>query len=360
MKHFYAMIMAGGGGTRLWPMSRQDKPKQLLPLVEDDSMFKVSVKRLAPLFTPDRIYVVTGRKYFDTLRADVPEIPEENFIIEPYGRNTAPAVALGLTVIKKRDPEATIAILTADHHITRKEDFRNVLAAAYDMAQDGHIVTLGISPSYPATGFGYIRRGEPIRQINGFDCYQSLGFTEKPNLEKALEFLASGEYSWNSGMFIWKAEQAMNEFKRQQPEMYNQFAEIEKAVDTPEFEETLDSAWDNIKGTSVDFAIMEHAENITVIPVDIGWNDIGSWSALFDVLKLDRYGNHFKGKSPDKVNLDTRNTLVYSEKLTVTIGVEDLIIVETPDALLICHKDRTEDVKEVVNLLLRNKNYKYL
>jgi mannose-1-phosphate guanylyltransferase len=360
MEHFYAMIMAGGGGTRLWPMSRQDKPKQLLPLVEDDSMFKVSVKRLAPLFTPDRIYVVTGRKYFDTLHDDIPEIPEENFIIEPYGRNTAPAVALGITVIKKRDPEATIAILTADHHITRKDDFRKVLAAAYDMAQDGHIVTLGISASYPATGFGYIRRGEQIRQINGFDCYQSLGFTEKPNLEKALEFLASGEYSWNSGMFIWKAEQAMNEFKRQQPEMYDQFAEIAKAVDTPEFEETLDSAWDNVKGTSVDFAIMEHAENITVIPVDIGWNDIGSWSALFDVLKLDRNGNHFKGKSPDKVNLDTKNTLVYSEKLTVTIGVEDLIIVETPDALLICHKDRTEDVKEVVNLLLRNKNYKYL
>jgi mannose-1-phosphate guanylyltransferase len=228
------------------------------------------------------------------------------------------------------------------------------------MAQDGHIVTLGISPSYPATGFGYIRRGEKIRQINGFDCYKSLGFREKPNLERAVEFLTSGEYSWNSGMFIWKAEQAMNEFKRQQPEMYDQFTEIAKSVDTPEFEEALDSAWDNIKGTSVDFAIMEHAENIAVIPVDIGWNDIGSWAALFDVLKLDRNGNHFKGKSPEKVNLDTRNTLVYSEKLTVTIGVEDLIIVETPDALLICHKDRTEDVKEVVNLLLRNKNYKYL
>jgi mannose-1-phosphate guanylyltransferase len=161
-------------------------------------------------------------------------------------------------------------------------------------------------------------------------------------------------------MFIWKAEQAMNEFKRQQPEMYQQFSEIEKAVDTPEFEETLDSIWDNIKGTSVDFAIMEHAENIAVIPVDIGWNDIGSWSALFDVLKLDRFGNHFKGKSPEKVHLDTKNTLVYSDKLTVTIGVENLIIVETSDALLICHKDRTEDVKEVVNLLLRNKNYKYL
>jgi mannose-1-phosphate guanylyltransferase len=360
MEHYYAMIMAGGGGTRLWPMSRQDTPKQLLPLVEDDSMFKVSVKRLAPLFPPENIYVVTGRRYFDTLHSDVPEIPEENFIIEPYGRNTAPAAALGLTVILKRDPEATIAIMTSDHHITRKEDFRNVLSAAYDLAQEGYIVTLGIAPAFPATGFGYIQRGELLSKINGFDCYKSLGFTEKPDLEKAKEFLASGEFSWNSGMFIWKAQQAMDEYQRLQPEMYEQLQEIAKTVDTPDFEEKLASVWDNMRSIPIDIAIMEQAKNITVIPVDIGWNDIGSWAALFEVLKLDKFGNHFKGKSPNKVALDTKNTLVYSDKLTVTIGIEDVIVVETPDALLICHKDRTEDVKEVVNLLLTTKNYKYL
>jgi mannose-1-phosphate guanylyltransferase len=360
MDHFYAMIMAGGGGTRLWPMSRQETPKQLLPLIEDDSMFKVSVRRLAPLFAPEQIFVVTGRMYYDVMHNDVPEIPLENFIIEPYGRDTAPAAALGLSVIHKRDPQAVVAILTADHHITRKDKFRDVLRAAYELACAGHIVTLGLSPTYPATGFGYIRQGQALAQINGFQAYHSLGFTEKPDEATAARFIESGEYSWNSGMFIWKTSTALREFQRQQPEMYNQFVQIAGAVDTPNFEDVLASVWDNIRKISLDFAVMENAENIIVIPVDIGWNDVGSWGALFEVLKLDRNGNHFKGKSPVNVIIDTRNTLVYSDKLTVTIGIEDLVIVETPDALLLCHKDRTQDVKEVVNKLLTNKNYKYL
>src|SRR5690606_16616229 len=225
MEHFYAMIMAGGGGTRLWAMSRQDTPKQLLPLVEEESMFKVSVRRLAPLFKPEQIYVVTGRLYFDVMRNDVPEIPLENFIIEPYGRDTAPAAALGITVIHERDPQATVAILTADHHITKTEVFRNVLQTAYELACDGRIVTLGLSPTYPATGFGYIRQGEPLATINGFQAYRSLGFTEKPDEQTAAHFIESGEYTWNSGMFIWKAATALKEFKRQQPEMYDQFQE---------------------------------------------------------------------------------------------------------------------------------------
>jgi mannose-1-phosphate guanylyltransferase len=360
VEHYYAMIMAGGGGTRLWPMSRQDMPKQLLPLVEDTSMFKTSVDRLAPLFTPDRIYVVTGRKYLNTLREHAPEIPAENFVIEPYGRDSGPAAALGITVIQKRDPEATIAVLTADHHITKKETFRDVLVAAYELAQQGYIATLGISPSYPATGFGYIRQGEELGQINGFTCYHSLGFTEKPNAVTATAFLASGEYSWNSGMFIWKASQAMDEFKRQQPDMHAQFMELAPTVDTPEFDAKLDDIWGNVTKISIDYGVMEGAEKIAVIPVDIGWNDVGSWASLYDVLKLDKFGNGFKGRQQDPVSLDTRNTLVYSDKLIVTIGVDNLVVVETPDALLICHKDRTQDVKEVVNHLLTTKNYKYL
>ncbi|MBZ0299644.1 MAG: mannose-1-phosphate guanylyltransferase [Anaerolineae bacterium] len=360
MEHFYAMIMAGGGGTRLWPMSRQDTPKQLLPLVEDDSMFKVSVRRLAPLFTPEQIYIVTGRMYFDMMHNDVPEIPPENFIIEPYGRDTAPAAALGLTVIHQRDPQAVVAILTADHHITRKDRFRDVLQAGGELACQGHIITLGLAPTYPATGFGYIQQGEPLAAVNGFQSYKSLGFTEKPDERTAAEFITSGEYSWNSGMFIWKSAVALAEFERQQPEMFEQFMEIARVVDTEHFEDTLESTWDNIRKISLDFAVMEHAQDIVVIPVDIGWNDVGSWGALFEVLKLDKNGNHFKGKSPVNVIIDTKNTLVYSDKLTVTIGIEDVIIIETPDALLLCHKDRTQDVKEVVNKLLTNKNYKYL
>ncbi len=360
MEHYYAMIMAGGGGTRLWPMSRQDKPKQVLPLVEEDSMYKVTVKRLAPLFPPERIYVVTGRKYFDIFRSDTPEIPPENFIIEPYGRNTAPAAALGLTIIKQRDPEATVALMHADHSITKKEDYRAVLESAYELAQKGCIVTLGIEPSFPAVEFGYIRRGKELATINGHKSYETLGFMEKPDVETATQFLASGEYSWNAGMFIWRADVAMREFERQQPEMFTQFKEIAKAVDTAEFEEILEASWDNIRNIPIDIAVMENAENLAVIPVDIGWSDIGSWGAMFEVLKLDKNGNHFKGKSNIRVVLDTENTLVYSDKLIVTIGVENIIVIETEDALLICHKDQTQDVKEVVNRLLTNKNYKYL
>lgn len=361
MEHYYAMIMAGGGGTRLWPMSRQDTPKQLLPLVEESSMFKTSVDRLAPLFPPDHIYIVTGRKFMESLRVHAPEIPAENFITEPYGKNTAPAAALGITVIQKRDPLATIAILTADHHISKKENFRDVLAAGYELAQKGYIATLGISPSYPATGFGYIHQGAELETINGFHAYHSLGFTEKPNVVTATTFLATGDYTWNSGMFIWQASQAMGEFKRQQPAMYELFAErLGPTVDTREFEARLQEVWDELKDISIDYAVMENAEKMAVFPVDIGWNDVGSWDAMFDVLKLDKFGNAFKGRQPERVVLDTHNSLVYSDKLVVTIGVEDIIIIETPDALMICHKDRTQDVKEVVNHLLRTKNYKYL
>jgi mannose-1-phosphate guanylyltransferase len=341
-------------------MSRQDTPKQLLPLVEEGSMFKTSVERLAPLFNPDQIYIVTGRKFVDALRAHAPEIPAKNFIVEPYGKNTAPAAALGVTVIQKRDPQATIAILTADHHIAKKDEFCQVLVAAHNLAQKGYIATLGISPSYPATGFGYIQQGEVLEDINGFTAYRSVGFTEKPNAFTATSFLASGEYTWNSGMFIWKAEQAMAEFKLQQAEMYAGFMELAQVVDTHEFEAKLEEVWDTLKDISIDYAVMEGAEKMAVFPVDIGWNDVGSWVSMFEVLKLDKFGNAFKGRQPERVTLDTKNTLVYSDKLVVTIGIDNIIVIETPDALMICHKDRTQDVKEVVNHLLRTKNYKYL
>lgn len=360
MEHYYAMIMAGGGGTRLWPMSRQDMPKQLLPLVEEHSMFKISVDRLAPLFLPEQIYVVTGRKYVDAMRAQVPEIPAQNFIVEPYGKNSGPAAALGMTIIQKHDPQATVAVLAADHHIKDIETFRDVLAAAYQVAQQGYIVTLGISASFPSTGFGYIRQGEKLCDVDGFSAYASLGFTEKPNVVTATAFLASGDYSWNSGMFIWTAEQAMAEFARQQPDMHGRLKKVQPMVGTHEFEEKLEETWQGIKDISLDFAVMEGAEKISVIPADIGWNDVGSWASLYEVLKLDKFGNGFKGRQPERVALDTRNTLVYSDKLVVTIGVNDLIVIETPDAILICHKDRSQDVKEVVNHLLTTKNYKYL
>ncbi len=360
MEHFYAVILAGGGGTRLWPMSRAELPKQLLALVEDNSMFRVSVERLAPLFSPEQIYVVTGRKFADAMCADAPEIPRENVICEPYGRNTAAAAALAATVIYQRDPQATIALLTADHHIADKDKFRRVLEAAYQLAQDDYIVTLGISPSLPSTGFGYIRRGELIAEINGFDAYRSRGFTEKPDTRRAKQFIRSGEYSWNAGMFIWKAERALSEFERYQPELAAKMGELQPVVDTPEYDAKLDEVWETVPAAPIDTAVMEKAERIAVIPVDIGWSDVGSWDALFDVLDLDTDGNGFKGSSSDRLIIDTKNTLVYSDKLAVTIGVEDLVIVDTEDVLMVCKRERTQDVKKVVDMLRDMKHETYL
>jgi len=351
MEHFYALIMAGGGGTRLWPMSRKQTPKQFLPLVEDESMFRVSVTRLSPLFTPERIYVVAGERYAEELKKQAPEIPERNFILEPSARDSGPAAALGVAVIHKRDPEATIAILTADHHIADKAGFRNALAAAYDTAQQGYIVTLDIAPTLPSIAFGYIRRGEPLTQTHGLQTYHAAKFEEKPPLNVAIQFLTSGEYSWNSGMFIWRAERALAEFERQRPDYHKQMGRIAAAVDTPAYQETLNEAWEGFEKKSLDYAVMEHAQRIAVIPVDIGWSDVGSWSTLYDVLSTDDNGNCAHGNAKGWIAIDTSNTLVYSGKLVATIGVNDLVVVETDDALLICTRERAQDVKNVVEQL---------
>lgn len=361
MEHYYALIMAGGGGTRLWPMSRKSTPKQLLPLIGEHSMFDTSVQRLAPLFLPEQIYIVTGQTYVEQLKQEAPNIPLKNFIVEPYGRDTAPAVGLALSVIEKRDPQATVAILTADHHIGKPDYFLETLSAAYEIAQSDKIVTLGISPSYPATGFGYIQQGAQLGESGGITYYESKGFKEKPDRVRATQFLSSGDYTWNSGMFIWKASVGMGEFKRQQPEMHELFSQLQHSVDTPDYQTTLEDIWDKTTKTSLDFAIMENAEDIAVIPSEIGWSDVGSWASLYDMLPQDQFGNCANGKvRENKIILDTKNTLLFSDRLVVTIGVEDVIVIDTEDAILVCHKDRSQEVKQVVQYLKENDGDAYL
>jgi mannose-1-phosphate guanylyltransferase len=360
MEHYYALILAGGGGTRLWPMSRQSKPKQMLPLIGEHSMFETSVKRLAPLFTPDRIYVSTGQSYVDDLKAVTPEVPAENFIVEPSARNNAAAVGLAIAVIQKRDPDAVIAMLTADHHIAKTDVFRDVLASAYQIASEGKIVTLGISPSFPSTGFGYIQQGKELGHIGGFTYCEASRFTEKPDVVRATQFIASGKYSWNSGMFIWQASKAMTEFARQQPAMYDLLQTLQPTVDTPNFATTLATIWESMPRISIDFAVMEGAQDMAVIPVDIGWSDVGTWSSLYDVLQPDSYGNCGKGNGDKRIILDTKNSLVFTDKLVVAIGVEDVIVVETEDVVMICHKDRAQQVKEIVDYLRENNMEDYL
>jgi mannose-1-phosphate guanylyltransferase len=342
-ENFYALIMAGGGGTRLWPLSRQDRPKQMLPLTEERSMFQVTVERLHDLLPKERIFVVTGADMARTLHQSTPALPFENFIIEPFGRDSGPAAGLGVFRIAERDPEAVIAILSADHHIANEEAFLQALRAAEVYARQDYIVTLGIPPSYPATGFGYIERGELLGEAHGLAVYRSLRFTEKPDEATAALFLSKGTYSWNAGMFIMTAARAKQEFARQQPAMY---ALLERAIAQPD---ELPAVWEQIQKLSLDYAIMEGAERVAVIPVQIGWSDVGTWSTLFEILARDEDDNVVRGG--EHIRIDTRSTLIVSDRLVVTIGVSNLVIVDTGDVILVCDKDRAQDVREVVKQL---------
>ncbi len=352
-QNYYALILAGGGGTRLWPLSRKNRPKQVLSLVSEHSMFHISVERLAPLFTPDRIFVVTGAGMVDDLREQVPDLPAKNFITEPFGQDSGPATALGVAHIQHRDPSAIVAVLTADHHIAKPDLFRDVLKAAYEAATQDHIVTLGISPTFPATGFGYIERGSTIGNMNGFEVYHSGRFREKPNLETAIEFLASGNFSWNAGMFIWKAERALQEFKQQRPTTYQQIMAIQTAIGTPHYQGTLDERWTKVEKLPVDIAVMENARQVVVIPIDIGWSDIGSWSSLYEALCEDETQRANVQRTTDGriFTIDSEGTLVVTERTVVMLGTQNIVVVDTGDVVFVCDRAQAQNVRTVIKLL---------
>lgn len=357
----YALIMAGGAGTRLWPLSRKSRPKPLLPLIEAErSMFQMSVERLYPLFSPDHIFVVANAELTAELREQAPDVPEENYIIEPAGRNTAPAIGLGAIHIRQRNPNAIMAVLTADHHINDTILFRRTLAAASKAAsEDNSIVTLGINPTFPATGFGYIERGLCMKTVDEIDIYDLVRFVEKPNQPDAEAYVKSGHYSWNSGMFIWQVSRVMDEFRQHIPEMYDKLERIAASLGSEQYHSVLADLWQTIPNVSVDYALMEHiSENVCVIPVDMGWNDIGNFEALYDILSHEEGSNVAVGPSP--LLIDTNGTIIYSKRLVATLGVEDLIIVDTDDVLMIAKRDRAQEIKQLVEHLEESEKHTYL
>ena len=359
--HYYAVIMAGGGGTRLWPLSRQARPKQMLRLISEDSLFQVAVKRLEGLFAPDHIYVVTVREQAEVLAEQCPALPGENFILEPLPRGTASVVGLAAVAIQRRDPQAVMAMLTADHFIANVEHFQQLLRAAHAAALDGYLVTLGIAPTYPATGYGYIQSGEQLGLYQGMSVQRALRFKEKPNEAQARQMLEGGDHAWNSGMFVWKTDVILAEFTRQMPELMAQLQQVGQAWDTSRRAAVLEQVWSQIETETIDYGIMEHAQNVAVIPAaGLGWSDVGSWDSLFDVLPTDENGNLVMGGQ--HIGLDTQNSLFYVEsehRLIVTLGVEDLIVVDTGDVLLVCRKDQAQKVRQVVNQL-KQTNQEYL
>ncbi len=351
IEHFYAVIMAGGGGTRLWPLSRQTRPKQMLRLFDERSLFQTAVDRLAGLLPVERILVVTVEDQAAELRQQVPEIPEENYLLEPMPRGTASVVGLAAVALQHRDPEAVMAILTSDHFIADEARFRQLLSAAFQVAQDGYLGTLGIEPSFPATGYGYIRQGQPVGSYQELPVYQVEAFIEKPDQAAAARMLASGRHAWNSGMFVWRVDRVMQEFQRQMPELAEALETIARDWGSPKQSGTLRKLWPEIKPETIDYGIMEGAQRVAVIPAaGLGWSDVGSWDSLFDMLPGDESGNIVMGG--EHMGLDTKQSLIYMNqphRLIVTIGVEDLVVVDTGDVLLVCRKDQAQRVRQIVD-----------
>jgi mannose-1-phosphate guanylyltransferase len=349
----YAVIMAGGAGTRLWPAARQDRPKQLHRLIFERPLIAETVSRLMAAYPAERILIVTAARYADAIRGTVPDLPPGSVLCEPFGRNTAAAIALAAFRIAREDPDAVFAVFPADHVILKPDALFRALDVANDLATQHRVVDIGVPPSHPETGYGYIELGERIASRDGIDAFDVRRFVEKPDRQTAEQYLAAGNYMWNSGMFVWRTGEYLAALREYLPETYGQ---LEAAAGRGE--EALAAAYEQIPDISIDYAIMEKISDVVAVPVDFGWRDIGDWAAVYDMLDHDPEGNSFSG---EHVTLDTGGSLIVAPgKLVATIGVSDLIIVEDGEVLLVMRRDRAQDVKKILDRLKETGRERYL
>ncbi len=349
-----ALIMAGGRGERFWPRSRKNLPKQFLSLTDDGkTMIQLTTERLLPIVDISDIYIVTNRDYLPLIEEQLPDLPKENIICEPIGRNTAPCIALGAAFIRKKYEDAVMMVLPSDHLVKYSSLYQTTLRDACEVAEEAdNLVTIGITPDYPETGYGYIKFVNEISEGRGFKVD---GFTEKPDLEKAKEYLASDDYLWNSGMFLWKVSTIVKYYEKLLPDIYEGMLKIQDAIGTPLQDRTIEEIFPAFPSISIDYGIMEKAENIFTIPGTFGWDDVGSWLALERIKRSNEFGNIADGNI---VTIDTRNCIIQgTDKLIAAVGLKDLVIVDTKDATLICDREHTSDIKKVIeNLKICNRN----
>ncbi len=350
----YAIILAGGIGTRFWPRSRREKPKQFLSIFDSKTMIQETVNRLSPLIPENKIFYILNAQQKPQLVKQIKNIPEENIIVEPFGKNTAPCIGLAALHLNQIDPDGVMVVLPSDHIIREKNRFQKALKIGHDVALETNgLVTLGITPDQPATGYGYIQHSDRICQKKGISVYRVKTFAEKPNQETAELFLKSGDFVWNSGMFIWKVSSILQEIRNHIPELYSGLEQLEKSIGKDNYSQQVEKIYRQIRSISIDYGVMEKAQNVFVIKCDLGWNDIGSWNEVYKLSSKDKEGNAIVGTG---VALGSKNCFIHSdEDLIAVLGMSDVMVVKSENAILVCPREKDQDVKDIVDYLKRKK-----
>ena len=345
-----ALIMAGGKGTRFWPLSTEEKPKQFLNLIGEETMIQMTVNRIKPIIPIERVFVCTGEMYVDLVQEQLPELPEQNIIVEPEGRNTAPCIALSAFVIKKYYEDVNIIVLPSDHLISNEYEFRNVIKDADEFVKENKeaIITLGMEPTRAETGYGYIRYGKDEKVINNHKVIKVDAFVEKPNKEKAKAYIKEGNYLWNGGMFLWSADNILNQIEKYSNDTYKALKDIE-IVANEEIQELINNNYHKTEAISIDYAVMEKSDSIYVVPSKFGWDDVGSWEALDRYREKEAKGNVLVGSA--KV-VDSHGNLVISSSHDIVVeGLKDIYVIENDGKILVGHKSNVANVKELKKII---------
>lgn len=356
----YAVIMAGGSGTRFWPKSTKKYPKQFLNLFGSGTMIQNTANRVKELIPQERILVVTNDDYVDIVKEQLPKVPDTNIVGEPVAKNTAPCVAIAAELLYKQDPEAVMVVLPADHHITNPKEFQKILSSAIAKAESGtDLVTIGIKPDRPETGFGYIHADSTeVETVKNNKVEKVRAFKEKPNFETAEQFVASGDYYWNSGMFVWRADTILEEFKSQLPDMHNLLKQTSADLYTDLHGAAVNEFYYDCESVSIDYGIMEGAKRAFVVPGEFGWNDVGSWSAVYELGEKNKDENSVQAINVTFAGSQKNLVVSSSGKMISLVGMENVVVVETEKAILVCDLNQSQGVKEIVEQLKGSEDLK--